>query len=305
METVTKLRRGLSWLGVQPSEERLAILMIAHSFFMGCATVFFETAASATFLSRFAASWLPWIYIAAAGVNTITGGVYARAQGRLGFAHLMKGTLLFLFVLVLAVRFGLAISTLPWVAFGGLVAYRVISSLTDLEYWAVASRIYDVGQAKRLFGLIGTGEVVARIAGALCVPLFVRIGGVANLMLLSAAGLALCLFLLGRVLRHAATAVPSQRFSQRPEEMRSLREGLHEILSSRYLVLVVGVAVLATFGKYFVDLLSSSRSARSAPARRSSRRCSASSAASRRRSVSSRASSFRARCSRGSASASP
>ena len=50
---------------------------------------------------------------------------------------------------------GFAVSGLAWVAFAGLVSYRIISSLTDLEYWAVASRIYDVRQAKRLFGLIG------------------------------------------------------------------------------------------------------------------------------------------------------
>ena len=52
--------------------------MIAHSFFMGCGTVFFETAASASFLSRYPS--LPWVYVAAAGVNTVTGAVYARAQ---------------------------------------------------------------------------------------------------------------------------------------------------------------------------------------------------------------------------------
>ncbi|MEA2751876.1 MAG: hypothetical protein QOI41_6019, partial [Myxococcales bacterium] len=34
---------------------------------------------------------------------------------------------------------------------------------------------------------------------------------------------------------------------------RTLREGLHEIVSSPYLAVVVAVAVLATFGKYFVD----------------------------------------------------
>lgn len=75
-------RHLLAFLGVQPAEERGGALMTAHSFFMGCATVFFETAASATFLSRFASSYLPWVYIAAAGVNTVTGGVYSRVQKR-------------------------------------------------------------------------------------------------------------------------------------------------------------------------------------------------------------------------------
>ncbi len=248
----TRGGRALAFLGVEPGEGRGVALMTAHSFAMGWSTVLFETAASATFLARFPGSYLPWVYIAAAGVNTVTGTVYANVQRRVSFARLMKGTLWFLLAMVLSVRTGFAVSGVAWVAFAGLVSYRVLSSLTDLEYWAVASRIYDVRQAKRLFGLIGTGEVVARIVGAFSVPLLVAIGGVSNLMLLSAGALALCLVLAGAVLR------PIAGIHGKPEvlpakEAAEARAGIREILGSPYLGMVVGVAVLATFGKYFVD----------------------------------------------------
>ena len=248
-------RRAIAFLGVRPTEERGVALMAAHSFFMGCATVFFETAASATFLARFESSYIPWVYIAAAGVNTLTGATYARVHRRLSFARLMKGTLWFLLAIVLAVRVGFAATSIAWVAFAGLVSYRVLSSLTDLEYWAVASRIYDVRQAKRLFGLIGTGEVIARIAGSFSVPLLVRVGGVSNLMLLSAGALAACLGLLGAVLRTAGGVAPSSSAAvpSGAKESEVARAGLRQILTSPYLKLVVGVAVVATFGKYFVD----------------------------------------------------
>ena len=245
--------RALAFLGVERSERRSVGLMTAHSFFMGCSTVFFETAASASFLARFESRFIPWVYLAAAVVNIVTGSIYARMQKRASFSGLMKGTLWFLLALVVTVRLGFAVSTVAWVAFAGLVSYRIISSLTDLEYWAVASRIYDVRQAKRLFGFVGTGEVVARIAGAFCVPFLVRLGGVSNLMELSAGALALCIFFLGRVL-HGVPGVHARAPEPTAAAPRStLREGLQEIVSSPYLVVVVTVAVLATFGKYFVD----------------------------------------------------
>ena len=252
------LKRALSFLGVEPTERRSAGLMTAHSFFMGCSTVFFETAASATFLARFPSSYLPWVYIAAAGVNTVTGTVYSTAQRRVSFSRLMKGTLWFLLAIVLSVRVGLAVSGLAWVAFAGLVSYRIVSSLTDLEYWAVASRIYDVRQAKRLFGLVGTGEVVARTAGAFSIPLLVKVGGVGNLMVLSAGGLLLSLLFVGAALRpvpgvHDLPSPPSVAIGQPARGPQTVREGLREILTSPYLTMVVGVATLATFGKYFVD----------------------------------------------------
>lgn len=247
------LARPLALLGVESTERRSVGLMTAHSFFMGCATVFFETAASASFLARFESRLIPWVYLAAAVVNIVTGSIYARVQKRASFAGLMKGTLWFLLGLVVTVRLGFALSSLAWVAFAGLVSYRIISSLTDLEYWAVASRIYDVRQAKRLFGLVGTGEVVARIAGSFSVPLLVHLGGVSNLLVLSAGSLALCLFLVGRVLHgvtgaHAPPPAPTEAAPR-----ASLRDGLREIVASPYLRVVVAVAILATFGKYFVD----------------------------------------------------
>ena len=227
--------------------------MTAHSFFMGCSTVFFETAASASFLARFESRFIPWVYLAAAVVNIVTGSIYAGVQKRASFSGLMKGTLWFLLGVVATVRLGFAVSSVAWVAFAGLVSYRIISSLTDLEYWAVASRIYDVRQAKRLFGLVGTGEVVARIAGSFCVPLLVRIGGVSNLMVLSAGALVLCLVLVGRVLHGVSGVHARAPAATAAAPHRSLREGLHEIVTSPYLAVVVTVAVLATFGKYFVD----------------------------------------------------
>ena len=245
--------RALAFLGVERSERRSVGLMTAHSFFMGCSTVFFETAASASFLARFESRFIPWVYLAAAVVNIITGSVYARMQKRASFSGLMKGTLWFLLAVVVTVRLGFAVSSVAWVAFAGLVSYRIISSLTDLEYWAVASRIYDVRQAKRLFGFVGTGEVVARILGAFCVPFLVKVGGVTNLLELSAGGLALCLFFVGRVLHGVPGAHERAPEPTAAAPRTSLRAGLQEIVSSPYLLVVVTVAVLATFGKYFVD----------------------------------------------------
>jgi hypothetical protein len=231
-----------TWLGIQPTERRVTWLLIAHSFAMGLATVLFETAASATFLTRFEATDLPWVYMASAVLNAATGVMYARAQATARFGALMKGTLWGLLGLVLFIRSGQALTDGPWFAFAAMVAYRIISGLTDLEFWAVAGRIYDIGQARRLFGVVGTGEVVARTAGAFCVPLVIAVAGVSNLMVISAAALLTCIFLVGRILESDTHAVPSRA----PDRLR-------RVFANPYMTIVIAVAVLATFGKFFVD----------------------------------------------------
>ncbi|HZM50025.1 MAG TPA: HEAT repeat domain-containing protein, partial [Vicinamibacteria bacterium] len=235
---------------LQPGEGRSVGLMLAHSFAMGAATVFFETAASALFLARFGASALPYVYVAAALLNTVTGVVYARAQNRVPFPRLMTGTLWFLLVSVAALRVGLGLSAAGWLVFLLLVWYRALSILTDLEYWAVAARLYDLRQAKRLFGIVGSGEVVARIAGSFAVPLIVHAFGIASLVLLSALALAACLVLVSFVLRALPTAAEPPRVAG---EAASARPGLGGLLREPYLRVILLLAFFGVLAKYLVD----------------------------------------------------
>lgn len=235
-------------LGLEPGERQSASLMLAHSFAMGLATVFFETVASALFLAHFGPGALPYVYIVAAVLNTATGLAYTSLQARLSFARLMQGTLALLLISVVGLRAGLAATQAGWIFFALLVWYRAVSTLTDLEYWAVATRLYDVGQAKRLYGLIGSGEVVARIAGSFSVPLLLRFMDVSNLILFSAAAIGACLWLLARILplTHDAMAAP-------PKQSAGSLGSFARLLTNRYLQTLFGVVFFGILAKYLVD----------------------------------------------------
>jgi len=212
--------------------------------------VLFETAAAALFLARFGSDPLPFMYLAAAGLSLLAGLGYSRLERRLSFGTLMMVTLGGLAVLAGGLRLGLALTSSAVLVFSLLVWYRLVSILTDLEYWAVATRLYDVRQAKRLFGLIGSGEVAARIVGALSVPLLLRVIGVADLLLLSGASLVSCVVLVRRVLRATeGGAEPVTRAGPAPREEHMLRR----LVGEPYVRLLLAVAALAVLGKYLVD----------------------------------------------------
>jgi HEAT repeat protein len=247
----------MTWLGqlfnIRPGEGRTSSLMLLHAFFMGIATVFFETAASALFLTSYDKGAIPVAYIGAAIVSTLTGVVYSRLRDRLTFWGLMGATLLFLFVTVLGFRIGLTFSEAAWVAFGLFVWYRVLSILTDLEYWAVASRIYDVRQGKRLFSFIGSGEVVARIVGSFSIPLVVGVVGVPNLIFVSAVGLLLCLLVVIVLQRNAREGDDENASGASSTEPTAGFAQIREMFGKPYVALIFALAIAGVFGKYFVD----------------------------------------------------
>lgn len=244
--------RRLSWssFGVQDGEEQTVPLMLAHSAAMGFGTVFFETAASALFLGKYGAQALPSVYLASAAAAAATGVLFSRLQRRLSFSWLMTGTLLCLALVAGGFRAAFSVTSAAWLAFLALVFYRIISILTDLEYWAVAGRIYDLRQAKRLFGFIGTGEVIARILGAFSIPLFLRMWGVLSLFVASATALFACFFLARRALK--AASVDAAGTSQGGEG-KTERPALATLFGESYLRLVLIVAFFGVLGKYLVD----------------------------------------------------
>ena len=233
--------------------------MFFHAFFMGISTTFFETAASALFLSRFTAGSIPLVYIGAAIVSTLTGVVYSRLRDRISFWNLMNTTLVFLAVTVLGFRFGLTLSAAAGLVFGLFIWYRVLSILTDLEYWAVAARLYDVRQSKRLFGFIGSGEVFARTIGAFSVPLLVtewRVISVPDLIVVSGIALLVCIVLVIAVARGAgkdeATSKEKLATGTEHETAGSLKQ-IRRLLSNNYISLIFMLTTLGVLGKYFVD----------------------------------------------------
>src|SRR5207244_3215481 len=114
--------------------------------------------------------------------------LYARLAQTLAFTRLLVATLVALILSAVALRIALALPDAGWASFAAPVWSEVLAALLSVSFWAQASRLLNVRQGKRLFGLIGTGDVIAAIGAGLLTPVLVGIMGAPNLLLLSALG---------------------------------------------------------------------------------------------------------------------
>jgi ATP:ADP antiporter, AAA family len=232
--------RWRNFLDTKAGEGRLVTALLLHSLFMGISLVFFETAASALFLARFQSENLPYVFIGVAFAVPLSGVLYNRLRSRLSTQHLWIGTLLFLAAVPLAMAAVLYISRAVWPALILMTLVNVMYALTALEFWGVAGRVFDLRQARRLYGLIGSGEVAAGIIGGIAVGPILKIISVTNLLLAAAAGFFLCLLFLLDLLRTRGDYA-EESDDEDEATNQSVLGLLRAVVNDRYIMLFVGL----------------------------------------------------------------
>ena len=244
-------RTLLSAFNIAPGEGLPVALLLSHSFFMGLAGALFYTAASAVFLAAFAPTTLPYSYIASSVFVALCGLLYAKLEARMPISLLLPATLVLLVLSVVGWRLGLWLTHAAWLAFGLLCWLRVLMVLTNLVFWGLAERLFNVRQGKRLFSLIGSGELAASILGGFATPLLVPVLGTHNLLLVSALSLIACLGLLIVTLRMCTA--PLTKDAEAEPTAQATPHSLTQLLKQRYVVLIFLVQMLFILVYYFID----------------------------------------------------
>jgi HEAT repeat protein len=236
-----------SLFDVLPGEGQVVFLLVAHSLFMGFSLIVFETAASALFLARFPAECVPYTFIGTAFVVPLSGVVYNSLRNRLSTARLWTGTLLFLLAVPLAAVAVLHATDSAWPSFVLMTFVIAMYALAALEFWSVAGRVLSLRQARRLYGLIGSGEVAAGILGGLAVAPMLKFVSVINLLLVVPAGFFVCLVCLFGLLRiqHRRTGEAEEEEEEDKADTgrQSVAGLLRAVAKDHYILLIVGLFV--------------------------------------------------------------
>lgn len=242
-------------VGIRPGEGARVAWLIAFSLCMGLFSAFFLTAANALFLARFEISYLPLAYIAAALVGYVALMGFSRLLATLPLQHALLLNLGFLLLVAAALWLLVLATDSSMVVFLMFVWVGPAFSLLALGYWALAGRLFDLRQGKRLFGLVGAGEEVVTVIGLFSVPVLVKaLGGPVHLLPIALAGLVGCLVVvlaIGARFRSSLGGATTQAAAT--SSATTERTGLLGLLQSRYFLLMAGLVILLNVGNYVVD----------------------------------------------------
>lgn len=232
---------------VRPNERRILLLLLLHAFFKGISAGLFDTAANTYFVSSYPPSSLPWVYMMTAVASGALGLLYARAERKVAPVALFRALLATL-AIAIAAFYVLATIAPQWLGFPIMVWKDAHNIFINVEFWAVAGLLFDVRQGKRLFALLGVGDVVGGIVAGLSVPLFVDRFGTASLLLVACAAV-----VLSAVTLQVIVSAHADRFVTEDSTAETATRSIPSMVRDPYLALFFGVSIVCYLNFYLVD----------------------------------------------------
>ncbi len=176
----------LRLLNVDQSEWWVVKNLMLLQFLQGAGIAFFFTASFAGFLERFPITELPWVMIAAAFMLWLTGFLYTKAEHAFSFPKLIIGVTVIMASSFIFFRLMGYYSTQGTFLYWMLAWFHTLYLLNNLQFWGIATIIFDLRQSKRLFGLISSGDIPAKFVGYTLASFIVPYTGTLNMLYLGA-----------------------------------------------------------------------------------------------------------------------
>lgn len=235
---------------VKQEERPLLILMGSISFFLlGIPRIFTGVTAQTLFLNRYGAESLPWVYITLALTIPLTGWLHLKLKARYPFTKALQIWVAILTIGPLVLVYLLVTVLGKWPTFLALIWFEVEWVMGSMIFWEFAGHIFNLRQSKRLYGLIGAGEVLALIVAGLLVSPFLELMETSYLILFSSLGAAIGWVLIHQLL----TKHLDESYSSDDKFEAAKPRPAQELFKERYIQLIFFTMTFSMIIYYFVD----------------------------------------------------
>ncbi len=198
----------LRTLNVDQGEWWIVKKLMILQFLQGAGIAFFFTAAFTTFLVELDITALPWAMICSAFLLWISGFLYNKAEHHISFNALLIINTILMAASMLAFRITAYFPHGNWLIYLMVAWFNGLYLLNNLQFWGIASQVFDLRQSKRLFGLISSGDIPAKFIGYTMALLLIPFTGALNLLYAGAVSMLASLPFIFSIARSGQLAKP-------------------------------------------------------------------------------------------------
>ena len=239
------------FLCIEPDELKAVLSSFAYFFFL-MASYFILRPLRDTMGTVYGIAHLQELFTGTFLLSLVAAPVFAGFASRIRLATFLPWVYWFI-AITMVIFFALfrSVANDRWVAAAFYIWLSTFNLITISVFWSLMADIFSAVQARRLFGFIAAGGTLGTITAPAFITLFVKAIGTNNLLLISAAGFAVCALLV-RLLEAEKQKLISKGAQTQPTTLtHSLGgnpfDGFALLIRSRYLLMIALFLLLMTW----------------------------------------------------------
>ena len=151
---------------IRDGEMKIALLMQLYIFLVITVLLLIKPTVTAVFLSDLGSDSLPYGYLLVALVAVLSSYLYNWLNNRFSIKFIAISTVILFAVVFLSLSYFIQNDSLqPWLLYFYYVSISLFGVLVTSQFWVIANIVFDLREAKRLFGFIGAGAIAGGIFG--------------------------------------------------------------------------------------------------------------------------------------------
>lgn len=237
---------------VRDGEVKIALLMQGYIFLIIATLLIIKPTINALFISELGAVNLPFGYLLVAVTAVISSYFYSKATERFSLLHIIRFTITFSILSLIILGTLLHLDLIKgWVLYAFYTGVAIYAVLATSQFWVLANLVFNVREAKRLFGFIGAGAITGGIIGGYLTTLLAPFIGNENLIFVAAFFLVLCFPILSTIWKTKVLSLNA--FKQKKRIEVSNESPFKLVLSSKHLTYLAAIIFVGVITAKLVD----------------------------------------------------
>ncbi|MBJ96729.1 MULTISPECIES: Npt1/Npt2 family nucleotide transporter [Mesonia] len=249
---------------IRSGELGVSLLMQLYIFLIITTLLIVKPTVNALFLSELTSQSLPYAFLLVALVAMGSSYFYNKALKRFSLLRIITFTLIISALVFISLKVLLSLHYFStWLLYFYYVWVAIYAVLATSQFWILANLVYNIREAKRLFGFIGAGAISGGILGGYLTNLLAPIIGNDDLMIIGAILVIGCIPLLHIIWRKRVKSLGV--FRQQQRTYASNESSFKLILESKHLTYIAGIIGVGVLVAKLVDYQYSDMASKAIP----------------------------------------
>ncbi|MEP7318286.1 MAG: hypothetical protein ABI921_06085 [Panacibacter sp.] len=191
----------LRFLNIKETESGVVFDLMFVQLFLGIATAFLTIVSYSLFLHNYSINYLPQTYLCIAVTLVVINIFYEKIEHALSPVRMIRLIAITAIVTIVLFWLGLLNSDSKWIIFILLVWSTIVYMLAGYAFWGLTSLLFNIRESKRVFAIVGAGDVPAKLIGYISVALLLKVVSLENILWFSIAAFGIAIILISRFVK--------------------------------------------------------------------------------------------------------